>query len=108
MAEDKGKIVLSLAVDDDHVSVTVEDNGRGLPKENREQLTDPYFTTRKSGTGLGLAIVRKIMEDHDGRVELRDGNMGGAIARLRLSRRLIASENADDEIPAGRTEIHGV
>ena len=108
MPEEKGKIVLSLSVDDDLVSVTVEDNGRGLPKENREQLTDPYFTTRKSGTGLGLAIVRKIMEDHDGRVELRDGNMGGALARLRLSRRLISSENADDEIPAGRTEIHGV
>jgi len=106
--EEKGKIVLSLSVDDDLVSVTIEDNGRGLPKKNREQLTDPYFTTRKSGTGLGLAIVRKIMEDHDGRVELMDGNMGGALARLQLSRRLIASENADDGIPAGRTEIHGV
>jgi two-component system nitrogen regulation sensor histidine kinase NtrY len=108
MPEEKGKIILSLSVDDDLVSVTVEDNGRGLPKENREQLTDPYFTTRKSGTGLGLAIVRKIMEDHNGRVELRDGNIGGAMARLRLSKRLNASENADDKTPADLTEIHGV
>ena len=107
-AEEKGKIILSLSVDDNVVSVTVEDNGRGLPRENREQLTDPYFTTRKSGTGLGLAIVRKIMEDHGGGVDLRDGNMGGAMARLRMSRELIASESADDEIPAGRTEFHGV
>ena len=108
MPEEKGKIILSLSVDDDLVSVTVEDNGRGLPKENREQLTDPYFTTRKSGTGLGLAIVRKIMEDHNGRVELRDGNIGGAMARLRLSKRLNASENADDKTPPDRAEIHGV
>jgi two-component system nitrogen regulation sensor histidine kinase NtrY len=107
-AEEKGKIILSLSIKDDVVLVTLEDNGRGLPTENREQLTDPYFTTRKSGTGLGLAIVRKIMEDHDGGVDLQDGNLGGAIARLRMSRQLIASENAADEIPADRAEIYGV
>ena len=82
MPEEKGKILLSLSVDDDHVSVTVEDNGRGLPKENREQLTDPYFTTRKSGTGLGLAIVRKIMEDHDGELRLEERQGGGARVSL--------------------------
>ena len=107
-AEEKGKIILSLSIDDDVVSVTLEDNGRGLPMENREQLTDPYFTTRMSGTGLGLAIVRKIMEDHHGGVDLRDGNLGGALARLRMSRRLIASENTDDDILTGRAKIHGV
>jgi len=107
-AEEKGKIILSLSIDDDVISVMLEDNGKGLPTENREQLTDPYFTTRQSGTGLGLAIVRKIMEDHDGGVDLRDGNLGGAMAHLQMSRRLIASENAENEIHTGRTEIHGV
>jgi K+-sensing histidine kinase KdpD len=47
-------------------SIVVEDNGRGLPKEGRERLTEPYMTTRSKGTGLGLAIVKKIMEDHGG------------------------------------------
>ena len=83
-----GKVQLSMAIDNEEISVMVDDNGHGLPRANREQLTDPYFTTRDSGTGLGLAIVRKIMEDHNGRVELLDSVRGGANARLILSRKL--------------------
>jgi two-component system, NtrC family, nitrogen regulation sensor histidine kinase NtrY len=56
----------------------VEDNGKGLPKEGRETLTEPYVTTRAKGTGLGLAIVKKIMEDHAGELVLEDGREGGA------------------------------
>ena len=48
------------------------DNGIGLPKENRGRLLEPYVTTREKGTGLGLAIVERILEDHGGRLELRD------------------------------------
>jgi two-component system nitrogen regulation sensor histidine kinase NtrY len=51
---------------EDSVAVVVEDNGVGLPRENRERLTEPYVTTRAEGPGLGLAIVKKIMEDHGG------------------------------------------
>ena len=59
------------------VSITVEDNGLGLPS-NKGRLTEPYVTTREKGTGLGLAIVRKIMEDHHGRFVLDDHPNGGA------------------------------
>lgn len=52
--------------------VDVVDNGKGLPRENRQRLLEPYMTTRQKGTGLGLAIVRKIVEDHQGRLELHD------------------------------------
>ena len=48
------------------------DNGIGLPKENRARLLEPYVTTREKGTGLGLAIVGRILEEHGGRIELRD------------------------------------
>lgn len=48
------------------------DNGIGLPKENRSRLLEPYVTTREKGTGLGLAIVGRILEEHGGRLELRD------------------------------------
>ncbi len=62
----------------DQVLVVVDDNGRGLPKENRDRLTEPYVTTRTRGTGLGLAIVKKIMEDHQAELVLTDRDGGGA------------------------------
>ena len=73
-----GEISLSLIDDKTTVSIVVEDNGRGLPEEGRERLTEPYITTRSKGTGLGLAIVKKIMEDHGGQLTLGDREGGGA------------------------------
>ena len=61
--------------------IVIEDNGIGLP-EDRARLTEPYVTTRAKGTGLGLAIVRKIMEDHDGKLEL--DNVAGGGARITM------------------------
>jgi len=63
-------------------AVTVEDNGRGLPAEERDRLTEPYVTTRSKGTGLGLAIVKKILEDHGGHLILEDARGGGAAVTL--------------------------
>jgi two-component system, NtrC family, nitrogen regulation sensor histidine kinase NtrY len=63
-------------------AVIVEDNGKGLPQQGREQLTEPYVTTRAKGTGLGLAIVKKIMEDHQGELVLEDGESIGARVKL--------------------------
>ena len=67
--------------------VDIIDNGRGLPRENRNRLLEPYMTTREKGTGLGLAIVKKIVEDHDGRIELHDAPsdfFGGRGALIRI------------------------
>ncbi|MFO1146516.1 MAG: PAS domain-containing sensor histidine kinase [Rhodospirillales bacterium] len=63
-------------------AVVVEDNGRGLPSDDRDRLTEPYVTTRAKGTGLGLAIVKKIMEDHNGDLLLEDRLGGGARVSL--------------------------
>jgi len=82
------------------VRVVVEDNGRGLPALNREQLTEPYVTTRTKGTGLGLAIVKKIMEDHNGHLLLEDRDGGGAKITLvfrPLERNLQATPGAEPE-----------
>ena len=77
------------------VSIVVEDNGRGLPKTNRERLTEPYVTTRTKGTGLGLAIVKKIMEDHNGLLLLEDREGGGARVTL-VFRPMESAEDADE------------
>ncbi|MFZ5783921.1 MAG: ATP-binding protein [Pseudomonadota bacterium] len=87
-----GEIALTLRDDGDTVRIVVEDNGRGLPKEGRERLTEPYMTTRSKGTGLGLAIVKKIMEDHGGLLALDDREGGGA--RISLIFRRDAKEVA--------------
>jgi two-component system nitrogen regulation sensor histidine kinase NtrY len=87
-----GEIALSLRDDDATVRIIVDDNGKGLPKEDRGRLTEPYMTTRSKGTGLGLAIVKKIMEDHGGYLALDDREGGGA--RISLVFRRDAKEIA--------------
>jgi two-component system nitrogen regulation sensor histidine kinase NtrY len=77
-----GVIRISAGRAKDGVCVEIADNGPGFPSHDRERLFEPYFTTRAKGTGLGLAIVRKIMEEHKGRVDLENGNGGGAVVRL--------------------------
>ena len=94
----QGEISLSLQEDAAGVRIVVEDNGRGLPKEGRERLTEPYMTTRAKGTGLGLAIVKKIMEDHGGFLSLEDREGGGA--RISLVFRRDAKEIASAGVHA--------
>jgi two-component system nitrogen regulation sensor histidine kinase NtrY len=77
-----GRIDVALVLIDGRKSITVADNGRGLPTAERERLTEPYVTTRAKGTGLGLAIVKKIMEDHAGELRLDDNAGGGARVAL--------------------------
>ena len=71
---------------DGHISITIEDNGTGLPTADLGRLTEPYVSTRDRGTGLGLAIVKKIMEDHGGDLLLEnrphDEHAGGARVTL--------------------------
>lgn len=67
-----GVIRIRARRDGNSIRIDVIDNGKGLPRENRQRLLEPYMTTREKGTGLGLAIVKKIVEDHGGRLELHD------------------------------------
>ena len=66
------RIVVEARPEGEMVRISVSDNGKGWPKENRHRLLEPYVTTREKGTGLGLAIVAKIIEQHGGKVDLVD------------------------------------
>jgi two-component system nitrogen regulation sensor histidine kinase NtrY len=78
----RGLVRVSLARHNGTVTIAVIDNGKGLPEDQRDRLTEPYVTTRVKGTGLGLAIVKKIMEDHGGELVLEDLNGAGARVSL--------------------------
>jgi two-component system nitrogen regulation sensor histidine kinase NtrY len=83
----EGIITVTVREEPGTALVEVEDNGKGLPSEDRERLLEPYMTTREKGTGLGLAIVRKIMEEHGGSIALLDAHAvgeGGKGALVRL------------------------
>lgn len=68
-----------LTVEDETVTFVIEDDGMGLPVNDRERLTEPYVTTREKGTGLGLAIVKRICEEHGGELKLADAeHLSGA------------------------------
>ena len=58
--------------------VTVRDSGPGVPPEMREQIFNPFFTSKKDGVGLGLAIVAKIVDDHRGSIRLEKDGFPGA------------------------------
>jgi two-component system nitrogen regulation sensor histidine kinase NtrY len=63
--------------------VTISDNGRGLPEKMEiNQLFDPYVTTRQNGTGLGLAIVRRVIDEHEGQIQMKRRRSGGTTIEL--------------------------
>jgi two-component system, NtrC family, sensor histidine kinase HydH len=60
------------------VAVFIEDTGPGVPPELREQIFNPFFTSKKDGVGLGLSIVAKIVDDHRGTIRLEENTPRGA------------------------------
>ena len=67
-----GNIWVTLELNKNTIIISVKDDGIGLPQEDRLRLTEPYVTHKPKGTGLGLAIVKKIMEEHNGTLQLKD------------------------------------
>ena len=66
------------------LAITFADTGPGIPEEARKKIFDPFFTTKDVGTGLGLAICAKIMESHNGRIELESTPGQGAVFSVLL------------------------
>ncbi|MGB0526045.1 MAG: ATP-binding protein, partial [Flammeovirgaceae bacterium] len=69
---DDGKLTVFLRKIGNQAQVTVKDNGKGIPDRVKARIFEPFFTTKPSGigTGIGLDIVKKIIDKHQGRIEL--------------------------------------
>lgn len=80
-----GDVLLTAAQSDGELIISVQDSGPGVPYELREQIWEPFFTTRQRGTGLGLAIVRKRVQEVGGSASLGVARNGhGAVFHLRI------------------------
>jgi signal transduction histidine kinase len=80
-----GAVLLTASASDGELLISVQDSGPGVPHELREQIWEPFFTTRQRGTGLGLAIVRKRAQEVGGTASLGVARNGhGALFHLRI------------------------
>ena len=66
------------------VVVDVADDGPGMPADVAEKIFNPFFTTKAQGSGLGLAVVRKIVDAHDGRIDMTTADGRGTKFRVTL------------------------
>jgi signal transduction histidine kinase len=68
----------------DGVEVRIEDSGPGIPEDLREQIFNPFVTTKKTGVGLGLSIVSRIIDGHHGSIRIESGNDGNGLRGARF------------------------
>ncbi|MBN1437265.1 MAG: hypothetical protein JW936_09325 [Sedimentisphaerales bacterium] len=66
----EGELMIRTATRDDSVRIDIIDTGPGIAAEEQKKIFMPYYTTRSGGTGLGLSICRRIIEEHQGKIEL--------------------------------------
>jgi two-component system nitrogen regulation sensor histidine kinase NtrY len=105
-----GEIRVRLSGDTETIVIDIQDNGPGLP-DNPARLFEPYVTHRSKGTGLGLPIVKKIVEEHDGTLDLLPAPVfegsarAGAWARIVLPQALLGGRGRgpDETTGAGKT-----
>lgn len=73
----KGEIIITTTKLDNGYSVSIKDNGPGIPDELKDKIFDPFYSTKDGGTGLGLSISKKIIESYSGTLTLSNAESGG-------------------------------
>jgi signal transduction histidine kinase len=86
MGNEGGNLTIKIERDaaDDCVKFEITDTGNGIPAENLSKIFEPYFSTKETGTGLGLAIVQKIVDVHNGTIEVKSEEGKGTKFTVRL------------------------
>jgi two-component system sensor histidine kinase HydH len=79
-----GEVSVSVEEGNNEIMIVVEDQGNGISSEEWEKLLSPFVTTKKEGTGLGLPIVKKILDAHNGSLELINRQVAGTVLQMRF------------------------
>ncbi len=64
--------------------IQISDSGPGIPKELKDHIFNPFFTTSPDGTGIGLSIAQRIISDHHGTIAILGNKYGGATFSIEL------------------------
>jgi PAS domain S-box-containing protein len=86
MEIDKGELSVAIAALPNAYSVSICDNGKGIPEEYLPKLFEPFFTSKKNGTGLGLAACYSIIESHKGTIQVESKLNRGSKFTVNFSR----------------------
>ncbi len=76
--ENYGEIWITTRVSSNRIEIAIEDSGKGIAPEILNKLFNPFFTTRSNGTGLGLAVAQKIIDLHQGKIQVENRTEHGA------------------------------
>ncbi len=85
MGSEGGRLSVKILPDEEFVRFEITDTGNGIPAENLSKIFEPYFSTKETGTGLGLAIVHKIVDIHNGKIEVTSTVGEGTKFTLKLT-----------------------
>ncbi len=77
------------------VRLEIRDSGVGIEPDDREQIFEPYFSTKAGGTGLGLAIVHRILQDHKGKISVESNLPQGTVFIVEFQVPLVSSEEIE-------------
>jgi signal transduction histidine kinase len=93
--DNAGSITVNVDEEKGGYRMEIEDTGSGIAKENMKKIFNPFFTTKQKGSGLGLPIVRKIIDGHEGTVEIesQEGSGTKVIIRLPLKLQVILNKH---------------
>lgn len=83
MSEGK-KIEITSSIEKNRILVRVSDSGPGVPSAMKNQVFDPFYSTKSSGTGIGLSIAHRIITDHGASLNMSESRWGGAEFRIEL------------------------
>ncbi|WP_047246741.1 sensor histidine kinase [Maribacter thermophilus] len=85
------RILVSVAVEDDMVKISVADNGVGIEKEVEDKIFEPKFTTKTSGMGLGLGMVKNIVETYKGTIKFTSQPGKGTVFCVKFPREIMSN-----------------
>jgi signal transduction histidine kinase len=79
-----GRLFIKTRKADTKYLISIEDTGEGISETRLSRIFDPFFTTKSGGLGLGLALTKRVMEEHNGKIDIKSAEGAGTTVSLFL------------------------